>query len=533
MLDAFVTSSRLRITYRLNGILYWLKRLPLLRRLLPANVYDIGWLKTFALILAVFSEVAGIFLGKIFYTALLIFAPAALLFTGRGTAPASAFLHIFAVLSLLGALINNPLFENDANAYYAIFLMRMDARRYALSNYVYYLIKTATGFIVSLALARLVGRHLVPEASVSLWWILLLPLMTVTFKIIVSALNLSVFRRSGHILQGRFPWLTLSLTLVLLLVAYAFPFLRLTISPAALAILCAAAMCAALPAVCSLRHSRDYRRIYQANPYTELTHDTIQQSVQEGYQKKLVLDTGEVSRKSGCAYLNELFVKRHRKMLTRSAKRLAMVLTAAAVAAMGACAFLPSFAESVNSHMMRALPTCLFAMYMVNRGATVTELMFYNCDHSLLAYRFYRQPKVILDLFRERLKTVVRINLLPSSVIAAALPLLLLVSGGTAQPLDYAVLPVSILAMSVFFSVHYLVLYYLLQPYTAGLERKSPLYSLLSAATYLVCYAGMRIPLESSMVLFGAILIAFCMVYIAVALLLAYKLAPKTFKLRQ
>jgi len=92
------------------------------------------------------------------------------------------------------------------------------------------------------------------------------------------------------------------------------------------------------------------------------------------------------------------------------------------------------------------------------------------------------------------------------------------------------VLPLSILAMSVFFSVHTLVLYYLLQPYNVGLESRSHAYSIVNAATYAVCYFLMDADLPT--IIFGGCVIGFCVVYIAAALLLAYKLAPRTFKLR-
>ena len=48
---------------------------------------------------------------------------------------------------------------------------------------------------------------------------------------------------------------------------------------------------------------------------------------------------------------------------------------------------------------------------------------------------------------------------MPATVIAVGLPLLLFLSGGTDQILNYVLLFVSILAMSVFFSVHTLVMY--------------------------------------------------------------------------
>ena len=57
-------------------------------------------------------------------------------------------------------------------------------------------------------------------------------------------------------------------------------------------------------------------------------------------------------------------------------------------------------------------------MYLINRGSVVTQAMFYNCDHAMLRYNFYREPDVILGLFKKRLTMLIKINLLPAIVIA-------------------------------------------------------------------------------------------------------------------
>lgn len=98
--------------------------------------------------------------------------------------------------------------------------------------------------------------------------------------------------------------------------------------------------------------------------------------------------------------------------------------------------------------MLIYLPYFVFIMYMINRGTVVTQAMFMNCDHSMLTYRFYRTPKVILALFKERLKTLIGINLIPALVIAIGLPLILFITGGTDNPLNYLVLFVSIIAIA-------------------------------------------------------------------------------------
>ena len=89
---------------------------------------------------------------------------------------------------------------------------------------------------------------------------------------------------------------------------------------------------------------------------------------------------------------------------------------------------------------------------------------------------------------------------------------------------------VSTICVSVLFSVHYLTIYYLLQPYNAGTEMKSGTYRMVMMATYFVCFFLMNLRLPT--LLFGALTIVFSVLYSAVACVLIYRFAPKTFKLR-
>ena len=85
--------------------------------------------------------------------------------------------------------------------------------------------------------------------------------------------------------------------------------------------------------------------------------------------------------------------------------------------------------------------------------------------------------------------------------------------------------------MSIFFSIHYLVMYYLLQPYNINTEIKNSTYTVVQALTYFVAYylIGEKIPT----LYFGILMSAFCIIYSLISLFIAYKYAPKTFKIRQ
>ena len=220
----------------------------------------------------------------------------------------------------------------------------------------------------------------------------------------------------------------------------------------------------------------------------------------------------------------------HQKFLLKSAIRTTIIMGALLIAAFIVIITIPKARTFINGAMLTYLPYFLFVMYFMNSGKGITHIMFMNCDHSMLSYRFYRQPKAILLLFKERLKYIIEINLLPAAVIALGLPLLLWFTGGTDNSLNYLLLLISILAMSVFFSVHNIVMYYLLQPYNLQLEKKNIAFTIVDYVTYMICW--MTIGKEAPTLVFGTVVLVFCTFYVVLALILAYKLAPKTFRLR-
>ena len=252
--------------------------------------------------------------------------------------------------------------------------------------------------------------------------------------------------------------------------------------------------------------------------------------VKENVLKQIEYKDNTTSNKKGFAYLQELFVKRHSKILTKSAKKQTIVLLIILAIAIISIELNSELNNSINKILLTYLPYFVFIMYLLNRGTTITQAMFMNCDHSLLTYRFYRTPSAILGMFKERLKTLISINLLPASIIAIGLPLLLFLTGGTDNYFNYIILFISIIAMSIFFSIHYLVMYYLLQPYTVNTEIKSSTYRVVQALTYFICYYMINLRLPTFY--FGLLMTLFCIIYSIIALILAYKLAPKTFKLR-
>ncbi len=518
----FRISFALKNTYRVNSIIYSLKQIPFFGKLLPDRAYGVKGLKYFANILSIVWEILSIFLGKFLYIALMVFGLGSLY---GAMPPDRVCTHIFFFLTVIGAFANTYMFNPSRDRYYALILMRMDARAYALSHYIYAMIKVLVGF---LPFTLIYGKM----AGAPLWFCLLSPFFVAGLKMTVVMIDLMDYERSGRAANenrlGKAGWILL---FVLLAAAYGLPALEFVLPVPVMAALMIGSVCSGLASIWKIATFAFYGEMYkdilaQSMYQMEVAMDAAKTS----NQKMISTDTRIQSRKKGFEYLNELFIKRHRKILWRSSLRLTAVCAVIILGMLLAFRLQPALRIRINQVIMVFLPYFVFIMYAINRGTGFTRALFMNCDHSLLTYSFFKEPKMVLKLFRIRLREIIKINLLPAAVLGGGLALLLYASGGTDRPIEYGILFVSIVCMSVFFSVHYLTIYYLLQPYNAATDMKSGTYQIVLSATYLVCFFMMR--LRMPILIFGCICIAFSVLYCVVACLLVYRLAPKTFRLR-
>lgn len=527
MLKTLRLSLTLKNTYRVNSILYAIKQIPLIKKIIPYSIYSEGGLKVFANVLSVIWTVISTFIGKLLYFLVMIAAVSGF-YNLPESEGAALFLQLLLPLTVIGAFMNSLMFDPSKDKYYAIILLNMDARRYTLANYAFNMLRLMLGFTVS---ALIFGLAM----GLSVWECLLVPFFVAGTKMTFAALELRKYEKKGSVKgNGKTDFLKVVSMVLLLAFAYAPPAFGYILPEAVtIALMCLTVLAGAL-SVKKIITFNSYRAMYK-----ELLTDALTVQMDESAQAKLLkeqsrknisADSGITSSKKGFEYLNELFIKRHKKILWRSAERITVGVLVIIAAVLLLFVYVPEAKSAVNGALMNFLPLSLFVMYILNRGTGFTQALFVNCDSSLLTYSFYKRPKFILKLFQIRLREIVKINLLPAAAIGGGLALLLYVSGGTDNPLNYGVLFVSVSALSIFFSVHYLTLYYLLQPYNSGTEIKSGTYKLAMWGTYMVCYIFLQMRFPT--LIFGAATIVFCLVYCAAASLLVYRLAPKTFKIR-
>ncbi|WP_455720268.1 hypothetical protein [Agathobacter sp.] len=521
-------SFSLKNTYRVNAIIYGLKQIPVVKKLIPESFYAAGWIKAIATVIAVIWEIISSFIGKFLYILLMIFLASSLYDSAD---VARTYVHILFFLTFIGALINTYIFDPSKDKYYAIVLLRMNAREYAVVNYGYALSKILIGFLVfNFIFGNIAG---VP------WYInLVIPFFVISCKIAMSAFMLRGYdKKQINMSENRFGRIKVVSVILLLAIAYGLPLAGICIPELVALIVMIAVVIAGIVSAGKIFTFDNYRIVYgqilkdMDQQMEEVEHADLDKNRKMiSYDAKSFASDSKLERKRGFEYLNAIFVLRHKKLLMKPIKIVSAICLLLVVAGIAGMQFDSGFKKDIGDLLLKNLGMSTFWMYLINRGMGYTQALFMNCDHSLLNYSFYRKPKSILNLFTIRLREIIKINMIPALILGAGLSVMLYISGATDNPVNYVLVLLVFPAESVFFSVHYMVIYYLLQPYNAGTEIKSGMYKVITGLTYMACYA--TIQLDVSTFTFGIAMIAFSVLYCIIACTLAYRIAPRTFRIR-
>ena len=119
MLKTLRLSFSLKNTYRVNSILYAIRQIPLINKIIPSTVYQISGFKIFANVLSVLWEIISVFLGKILYFIIMIVGAAQLLNVPKELG-AQVTLHLILILSIIGAAANTYMFNPTKDKYLSL-----------------------------------------------------------------------------------------------------------------------------------------------------------------------------------------------------------------------------------------------------------------------------------------------------------------------------------------------------------------------------------------------------------------------------
>ncbi|MBY5014992.1 hypothetical protein K6V96_07585 [Streptococcus suis] len=264
------------------------------------------------------------------------------------------------------------------------------------------------------------------------------------------------------------------------------------------------------------------KKIFELTKGNEYTRQGLQM------QAKLSIEKGkDLSHLSGMTYLNALLFDRYKKVLYKKVRGWVLSLVVILVALEAFRYYLEPF-ELTDAVLLRCLPFSFMIMYIASSGNVVAQMVFVNCDISMLHYPFYREAKTIIAGFNYRFLQTFKLNL----IFAFSLFLAIMALGRFAFSLETILLTALLLiSLTALFSFHDLFIYYILQPFTKDMEVVNPVYKFLSGALYWVAYLNTQLDLGSHLYI---LLISIAMItYVSIGYWILLKKAPQTFRLKE
>lgn len=519
MINTLKMSFKIDITYAINSFIYNIKHFPILKDLFPGDgLYKSTKAKSFIRLLALVLSTARVIAFKALYF-WIIYSIANILTPKDIT---TGILHIYFVFTIIGILFNNKVLTTSTKKYFSIVLFNMNAKEFMKATL---WIESLTNLIThSICLLFLIPNPI----------ILLFTLFGFLGRFIGERINLFHYKKYKIALTYNY---TLYWTVIFICLGTGLlPLINITITPEVVGVIDIILLPLAIISYIGLMKIKDYKLIYKrlntkvAALNSNQAKDYSRQAMVDIKDKDKKIDERKIKGKKGYDLFNTIFFERHKEILLRSAKWFAMISLVVIIGLGILIIVMPKYKPVINEFLLNNIAWLVIIMYFINRGSIITQAMFYNCDHSMLTFNFYRNPKVILNVFKTRVVTVSKVNLIPAVIIAIGVPILLYLSGGTINVLDYISIPIFIIVLSVFFSIHYLVIYYLFQPYDKNMAIRSITYSLISAGTYLIAY-GLT-DFRMSPTAFSLLAIIATVIYCVIALIAVYKKAPVTFKIK-
>jgi len=540
MINTYRVNRKVRSAYEKNQLIFLISKIPLLGDLITSKFYSSKGIKIFLKIINFIKSLFGLFVGKLLYLFITIGLCSGIykeiidkkinkpVITGK-------IFFVFIILTVAGGFINNQITSVMSETYSSIMILRMDAKKYALSNYIACLIRHFIGSVIASVIVYIaVGYY-------PLYMVIVYPLYTIMIKVIFASVVIGIQRKNINRdnLVGFSSLITFGVTVACIFIAFVG---GLFLNPPAYILILITILATPFMIISwkKLFEFDDYKYLYKKLLFDSEFSDeksVANKTEIQNYSKMLDANIGDdikngasISNKKGYDYFNDIFIRRHRSIYYKHCLICSLIIFAifAIFSVVGIIIQQDRLFRLMRLLVEEHVCGFLFVLYIVNRGEAYTKAYFYNCDCSMLTYNFYRKKETVINLFMIRLKSIIKYNMIPTIIIAIGVDVLYFIASGE-KTLFYIITPISILAMSIFFSVHYLFLYYVLQPYNEKMENKGVIYTLCTSLTYMACY--LIYDKKISSLLFCPIMIGFTILYVIVAYFVINSFGYKKFKL--
>ena len=528
----FQNMEVITLTQKINVFFYRLKKLPIIKKMIPDTIYEKTVLKQILSAFVIVQNLLWDFLKKSGCLLIMDYFIVWLLHRGNGdirlldgVLTAMFFCHV-----IMGSIFNTVTFEVSEENYIMIKIFKANPKTFYIGNLLVKILMQSIFYLPGM----LFIMYKVSE-NMLLYSILMLVIVAGS-RIIGEAFNIKIYDKFGEkimriISNGMLFVLVAGYLLIWLMDG--FPFVhKMLIYPVfypAFGILC----------VSSVIYLFGYNRYHViAGEYLVLDKVTYSEEIKDINNADIQLDEKmqtslELSEKyenlNGYQYMNTIFFDRHKNLL-KSKLKIKMILITIIFTALTLGICLTNKQPDVVGATIKSMPVMVFVMYVIASGNTVCRAFYFHCDNSLLKYGYYRKASTILLNFMIRFKYLIKIDVIPAVAICIGSMATILANGEQEQIWRVVPMYITIILLAVFFDMYQLFLYYVTQPYMNGTDLPSFTFRLCSNAMYILCYLSMQVETSSKWFTIGILI--FVAIAIPSSFLAIYKIAPKNFRLK-
>ena len=512
MIKTLYYSLKLDTYYGVNSLIYTLRKVSVFRDIFTEKAYQSKLLKIIIGFFGFLLSLLRSFASKIFYFFILMLIAN---YIAKDSMP--VFYHLFFFFSFMGLFLNNKLMNNSMKKYLCLNVFEMDAKNYLKYNLFWISIQNIVFNSICFYLLKVDLRIACILVGIHFF-----------MRIVGEAFDILYFRTFQKFWYDN-PFLYFPILGALLVCAF-LPFKGIVLTNSIINLAFVVFFVLGILGLIYILSYDNYQSLFKNVRSVEraiASKDNGRDLITDIRDNDIVVSDNKLNNKSGYDYFHTIFYERHRGILLKNAKNSAIILGVVYVVLSYLSLNDLKIQDTINQFYQSSFGWFVFLMYFINCGGVVTRAMFYNCDHAMLRYNFYRNPEVVIGLFKKRLKTIVLVNLLPAFVMAFGNLFLMFITGDIVI-VESLLMFVFLISLSIFFSVHHLVMYYLLQPYDRSNNMRSPLFVVINIALYVICYLFSRISV--SMTILSVVGLSVCILYIIIGIALVKKYGPNTFK---
>lgn len=526
-----------------NFLIYYLQKIPLLGKIIPNKAFKISGFDSFINIISLIFNILYKLLTKtIFYVVMIYFiitetfnnflVDAIKISESSGINSSSLYLYILVCVSLIGIMVYQVYFyENTLETYIYVKQMKLEAKDYYLGSFFYnsfifiitftpvnYFILKYFGYnftimeILSFIVFAYSFRFLIA------WIFLEFRILDKNKRNILSYINWGLM---AILVVGMILYVIFSKSIIDFRFLFNIKYLFIGLAIFGLSI------------VFLLRNKSIELVSYNTLNLAELKSVDVKNINEKAYkmdEKKLEKGQADFSKYSGIEYINKIFFYRTSHILKMKKIRMIAIRLIVFIAVIVASFVTKDQLSAEDSKFMtNYLHIVLFcASYFIFSGDFFIRYCFMNMDLSMMKNNFYRDKEILLKSIKIRAIELLKYFIIP---FLAYLVMTILLSYNFGLSIMLTLRNVCFAIMGLFvFTFHYLFAYYIIQPFTQGMEVKNPLYTLLTYVIYMGGYISITSGVDTKIL--TIIFAAFSVVYMILGYFGVIKLAPKRFKIK-